>query len=257
MQMNDRREHAFHALARLFAVVFGLLACAWGAATISTFWSQISIERTAVGIVDGATFKLGSLDPLLPTLDQIELSNYCRPEAVHNSTIIRLQLAEDALANAQGHLIDARLDALENAIRRSLACSPSDPFLWMVLARVDQTRRGYQPEQLTYLRLSYQFGPYEGWIAVRRNRQALAMFGRLPPDLTEDVVREFAGMARSEFYADVISILTGPGWPIHDRLLASLKDVGMHQREELARELYSVGYDVAVPGIAPRAPRPW
>jgi len=255
--MNDQRERAVYALARLFAVVLGLLACAWGAATFSAFWSQISIERTAEAIVDGDTFKPGSLDSLLPALDQIKLSDYCRPEVVHSTAIIRLRLAEDTLANAQGHLIDARLDDSESAIRRSLACSPSDAFLWMVFARVDQTRRGYQPEQLTYLRLSYRLGPYEGWIAVRRNRQALAMFERLPPDLAEDVVREFASMASSEFYADVISILTGPGWPIHDRLLAGLKDVGVRQREELARELYSAGYDVAVPGIAPRAPRPW
>jgi hypothetical protein len=257
MQMNDQREHTVYALARLFTAALGLLACAWGAATFSTFRSQIPIERTAEAIVDGDTFKPGSLDPLLAALDQIELSGYCRPDVMHSAAIIRLRLAEDALANAQGHLIDARLAASESAVRGSLACSPSDAFLWMVLARVDQTRRGYQPEQLTYLRLSYQLGPYEGWIAVRRNRQALAMFERLPPDLVEDVVREFAGMVSSEFYADVISILTGPGWAIHDRLLAGLKEVGVRQREELARELYSAGYDVAVPGIAPKAPRPW
>jgi hypothetical protein len=244
-------------LARLFAVALGLSALAWGTATFPTFWTQISIERTANAILDRETFKPHSLEPLLPAVDQIERSNYCRPEALHSTAIVRLRLAEEAITNADRDAIDARFTALQDAIHRSLACSPSDPFFWMILAWLDQLREGFRPEQLTYLRLSYELGPYEGWIAHRRITLALSMFERLPPDLSEGVVREFAGMVQSYLYQDAISIVTGPGWPIHDRLLASLKDVDVHQREELAKELYSAGYDLAVPGIVPGVPRPW
>ncbi|MGA8615492.1 MAG: hypothetical protein WB760_28195 [Xanthobacteraceae bacterium] len=257
MPLSARHERAFYTLARLFAVALGLVACAWGAATFPIFWSQISIERIADAIVDRDTFKPLSLNPLLPTVDQIELSNYCRPEAVHSAAIVRLRLAEDALANAQRDVIDTRLGALEDAVRRSLACSPSDPFLWMILAWLDQTRQGFRPEQVAYLRLSYKLGPYEGWIADRRNRLALSIFERLPPDLADAVVHEFAGMVNSQFDEQAIAILTGPGWPIHDRLLAGLKDIALHRRQELAKELYAAGYDVALPGIAPPAARPW
>jgi hypothetical protein len=257
VKISAPNKGTIRTLARLFTLALGLSAIAWGDATFPTFWTQIPIERTANAVVDRDAFKPRSLEPLRPAVEQIEKSSYCQPEALHNAAIIRLRLADDAIANAERNAIDTRLGALQDAIDRSLACVPSDPFLWMTLAWLDQVRQGYRPEQLTYLRLSYQLGPYEGWIAARRNRQALSMFERLPPDLADDVVREFAAMARSEFYADVISILTGPGWSIHDRLLASLKDVGVHQREELARELYSAGYDIAVPGIAPSVPRPW
>lgn len=255
--INDYRERIFYALARVFAFVLGLLACAWGVATFPTLWWQISIERTADAIVDHATFKSSSLEPLLPAVDEIEESSYCRPEAVHSAAIIRLQLAENALADAQRGVIDARLSTLDNTIRRSLACSPSDPFLWMILAWVDQTREGFRPGQLAYLRLSYRLGPYEGWIADRRNRQALSIFERLPLDLADAVVREFAGMVKGEFDEQAIAILMGPGWPIHDQLLAGLEGIDLRRREDLAKELYSAGYDVAVPGIARRAPRPW
>jgi hypothetical protein len=251
------RDRTFHALARLFAVGFGLSALIWGAATFPMFWAQLSIERTADAIVDGEVFKPHSLEPLLPAIDQIERSNYCWPEALHNTAVIRLQLAEEAITNADRDAIDLRLGILQDAIHRSLACSPSDPFLWMILAWLDQMRQGFRPEQLTYLRLSYHLGPYEGWIAERRSRLALSVFERLPPDLAEDVVREFDGMVQSYLYRDAISIITGPGWPIHDRLLASLRDVDVHQREELAKELYAAGYNVVVPGIAPIIPRPW
>ena len=257
VQMVARGERTIHSLARLFTLILGLSGVAWGAATFPIFWSQVPIERTADAIVDRAAFKPRSLEPLLPAVDQIEKSGYCQPEALHNTAIIRLRLADDAVTNAERDAIDTQLGALQDAIRRSLACAPADPFLWIILAWLDQMRQGYRPEQLTYLRLSYELGPYEGWIADRRNRQALSMFDRLPPDLADDVIREFAGMVRSGFYVDVISILTGPGWPIHARLLAGLKDVDVHQREELAKELNSAGYDVAVPGIAPTVPRPW
>jgi hypothetical protein len=64
-------------------------------------------------------------------------------------------------------------------------------------------------------------------------------------------------MLNSWLYWETIAIFTGPGWPIRDRLLASLRDVGERQREAFAKQLYAEGYDVIVPGIAPREPRPW
>ncbi len=64
-------------------------------------------------------------------------------------------------------------------------------------------------------------------------------------------------MVDSWVYWDAIENFKGPGWPIHERLLASLKDVGLHQREGFYIELYTEGYNVVVPGVAPRDPRPW
>jgi hypothetical protein len=245
---------ACHILARLLAVVLGLVAIDWGAATFPVFWSQSSIERTAAAIVDRDAFDPRSLESLLPVINRIEQSGYCRPDAIRSASIIRLRLAEDALVAAQRDAIDGRLSALQDSVRKSLACAPSDSFLWLMLTWIDHTRAGFRPEQLIYLRLSYQLGPYEGWIADRRNRLALSMFEKLPPDLAENVVREFAGMVHSQLYENAISILTGPGWPIHDRLLASLKDTGVQQRQELAKALDLAGYDIAVSGVAPRAP---
>ena len=116
----------------------------------------------------------------------------------------------------------------------------------MVLAWVNNVREGPKPEQLTFLRLSYRLGPNEGWIAVRRNRLLLAMFPGLPSDLADAAVSEFGRMVDSWLYWETIAIFTGPGWPIRDRLLASLRDVGERQREAFAIQLYAEGYDVTV-----------
>jgi hypothetical protein len=258
LQTTTRDERTLYAFARLFAAALGLAAITWGAATFPVFWSQLPIEHTAAAIADRNAFKSHSLDPLLPAVNRIEQSGYCRPEAARSAAIIRLRLAEEAVTNAERDAIDARLGALQDTILKSLACAPSDPFLWTILTWLDQTRQGFRPQQLTYLRLSYRLGPYEGWIADRRNRLALSMFWRLPPDLVEAVLREFAAMVNSRFYEAAIAILTGPGWPLHDQLLAALRDSDMRQREELAKELYSAGYEVAVPGVAlPRDRHPW
>lgn len=258
LHLIARHERTRYALARLFTVVLGVTAIAWGADTFPIFWSQLSIERTANAITDRIAFRPHSLDPLLPTVNRIEQSGYCRPEAIRSAAIIRLRLAEEAVTNAERDAIDTRLSVLQDTILKSLSCAPSDPFLWMVLTWLDQTRQGFRPQQLTYLRLSYRLGPYEGWIADRRNRLALSIFWRLPPDLADAVIREFSAMVNSQFYQEAIAILTGPGWPLHDRLLAGLSDSDTRQRAEFAKELYSAGYDVPVPGIAqPGDRRPW
>jgi hypothetical protein len=235
----------------------GIAAMAWAANVLPVFWRQASVERIAGRITDYDKFNADSLQSFLPTIDVEEQSPYCRPELLHGASLVRMRLAEDAMAAGDRKAIDGRLAALQSTIERSLACAPTDAFLWVALAWLSDTTEGFRPEQLQYLRLSYQLGPNEGWIAARRNRVALSMFGRLPPDLADDAISEFAHMVDSWIYTDTIAILTGPGWPIHDRLLASLKDVGRQQREALAKALYERGYNVAVPGVAARNPRPW
>ena len=238
-------------------LLLGLATIAWGVTVFPLFWRQSPIERTADAIVGRAEFKPRAFDALLPTLDQIEHSPECRPEALHSATIIRLRLAEDAVAAGERDVIDGRLAALDATARRSLACAPSDPFLWVTLAWIDGIRIGPKPEQLTYLRLSYQLGANEGWIAARRNRLALAMFPRLPADLSDAAVHEFARMVQSWIYLEALAIFEGPGWPIRDRLLAGLQDVGLSQREAFYIGLYTGGYNVVVPGVKSRHPRPW
>jgi hypothetical protein len=242
---------------RVFTILLGLSGVVWGATNFATLWRQLGIERIAAKILDRETFKPNALVPFIPALEEIEQSHYCRPQSVRSAAIIRLRLAEEALAAGERATVDERLSTLDSSIRKALACEPADPFLWMVLAWLGNTREGFKQEQLAYLRLSYRLGPNEGWIAARRNRLSLAMFQRLPPDLASDAVDEFAHMLNSWLYWETIAVFTGPGWPVRERLLDSLKHVGERQRDAFAKELYTEGYNVIVPGIAPREPRPW
>ena len=186
-------------LARSFVVIVGCVAVWWGIVEFPVFWRESSTERIAGHIVAGAPFKAEILTRQLPIMNSIERSAYCRPAALRSAAIIQLRMVEAATsANDQ---IDEQLKSLGNVIRSSLSCSPADPFLWVVLFWMENTQNGSDPTHLKHLRMSYQLGPNEGWIALKRNRIVLASFDALPPDLAEAGISEFVGLLSSHLYS--------------------------------------------------------
>jgi hypothetical protein len=236
---------------------FGFLAILWGIATLPTMLRQSVAVNTAKHIIQGDTFKDGALDSLRPAIATVSGDKWSRPSALSSVAIITLRYLEEAMAAADQAGIDPKMVGLDKTVRESLANAPADPFLWLVLFWLENTHNGFSRNNLKYLRMSYQVGPSEGWVAVRRNRLAVAIFSQLPPDMAEDVVGEFSRLVESKFYADAADILTGPGWPVRDRLLAELKDATDVDREIFAKTVYRLGYDVAVPGVDRQDFRPW
>jgi hypothetical protein len=245
----------YEGVVRTALVSLGFCAVAWGIYAMPVFARQVPIERVAAHIVNGDAFRSTALAALMPQVELAELAERCDPVALHSAAIIRTRIAERAIFD--GGDIDASLLSLSDAIRRSLACSPADPFLWFVLYWAESNRAGFQARNLDYLRLSYKLGPNEAWIAVRRNRYVLAVFQRLPSSLAQKAITEFAQLVDTGFYTETVATLTGPGWPERDLLLPRLKDVTERHREGFARALYKLGYNVDVPGVVRPDPRPW
>jgi hypothetical protein len=243
------------AVARILLVVLGCAGVAWGIKTLPAFARQAPIERVATHVIAGDQFKPEVLAAFLPQVEAAERDEVCRPTILRSAAIIRTRMAEQAIVNDQD--IDAQLSALTESIRRALVCSPADSFLWVVLSWVESTRNGFQPRYLDYLRLSYQLGPNEGWIALKRNGYAFAIFSQLPPDLKELAITEFASLLDSGFVDQTVAIFTGPGWSERNVILPRLKDVAERPKQAFATAVYKLGYDVNVPGTAHRDPRPW
>ena len=109
---------------------------------------------------------------------------------------------------------------------------------------------------MSYLEQSYSTGPREGWIALRRNRLALAAFQMLNERMQDSVTAEFAGMVDSYFIGEAADNLQRAGWPQRERLLASLGDVDIMSRELFAKWLERNGVKVVVPGVKSNE-RPW
>ena len=136
--------------------------------------------------------------------------------------------------------------------------APSDPYQWLVLFWLNNTRSGFKSEHLHYLQTSYALGPQEGWIAIKRNRLTLAVFPSLSADLKEMAISEFVGLVRSQLYAEAVDILAGPGWQTRLILLGRLKELKEPDRRTLAKLLDDRNLDdVPVPGTEQQPRRAW
>lgn len=93
--------------------------------------------------------------------------------------------------------------------------------------------------------MSYRLGPNEGWVVQKRNHIALsAMLDGLPPDLAAEATAEFARLVKSELYTQAMELLSGPGWPHRDRLMAALSTVPDRNRAILVKAMADIGYDL-------------
>ncbi|RTM05642.1 MAG: hypothetical protein EKK33_33770 [Bradyrhizobiaceae bacterium] len=242
-------------LVRCLAVLLSFAGILFGYFIEPVAWQERSLAPMAHHVISGERYDTKMLADALNHANLI-ISDSCITTGLRSVAFIRLRLVEDAIGEADRRSLDDRLDAFKAAALRSLSCAPADPFLWFALYWVEVTQRGFAPELLVYLQKSYQLGPFEGWIQVKRNRFALAVYDKLPEDLARQVVLEFKTLVNSGFTADAASILVGPGWNIRSKLLAPLDDVKMRYRRELFKEVRRAGYEVAIPGVDTEV-RPW
>ena len=246
----------FVILIRIFVAVFGSAAIVWGVVTIPIFWRQAPIEYVAHHIIRGEPYKIDVLLRQMPAIEAAENSKTCRPVALWSAAIIRLRMVELVRSNEEGKPIDtAAIDNLNNSIRRSLSCSAAEPFLWLILYWVESTQNKLKQGYSKYLRMSYQLGPNEGWIAIKRNPAAFADYESLPSDLATNAISEFLALINSEFYDEAVDIFSGPGWQFRDAIILRLATLPYRNREAFARAVYMRGVDVEIPGIESPYPK--
>jgi hypothetical protein len=248
--LTGLRNHKIF-LVRLFLILTGSFAILWGLVTLPVFWEQSAIEKTAKQIIRGEQFKLEALKSEMPLIDSIDGSTHCRPAGIQSAAIVRLGIAEEAIASGDRQFIDLQLKASDRQIRDSLSCSPADSFLWLALFWVDNNLSGLRPSYFQYLRMSYEVGPNEGWVALRRNYLAFSIFDHLPSDLADKAMREFVGLVDAQLYSETAEIFVGPAWHVRDEILSRLAEVEPKNRQAFADVLNAQGVDVAVPGTQP------
>lgn len=186
-------------LLRCFTIAVGTAGIGWGLFDLPYFWRGAPLESVAGRIISGIPFSAEALAGLMPAAEAVERDALCRPTAVRSAAILRLRIFEDGFSAENASKLDALSQQLENSIHLALSCAPADPFLWQVLFTLESTRNGFRPEYLEFVRMSYRLGPNEGWIMLKRCPAMLALFERLPPDLADEVVDEFARITANGF----------------------------------------------------------
>jgi hypothetical protein len=236
--------------------MIGCMAAGWGIAEFPVFWRQSSLERIADRIVAGQPFNEAVLARRLPAIQSIESATFCRPAAIRSAAIIRLRMVELAESPGEQKYANGNMRSLDGVIRSSLSCSPADPFLWLVLYWVEGPQNSLGSADPGYLRLSYQLGPNEGWIGLKRNRFVMAEFEKLPADLEVSATNEFTSLLESGFYGQVADIFIAQPSRMRDLLLSRLQNVAERHRRALSNVLYAKGEDIEVPGIERTESRP-
>ena len=240
-------HHGF--FVRCLVSSLGFIALGWGTVAFPMFLKQEPLEHITDRIIAGDPFKPGVLSKQFRMSTDFESSGYCHPSAIYSAAIVQLRMLE-ATTSADGRTsVDDRLSSLEHAIHNSLSCAPADPFLWLVLYALKMTKIGFRVEDLKYLRMSYQLGANEGWIALKRNPFIFAIYEKLPPDLQQNVINEFIALIKSKLYSQAADIFTGPAWPERNLILLNLIRIPDRDRQLFAKELSRRGFDVKMPSV--------
>jgi len=228
-------------------IALAALGVFWGVATLPAFWHGRAIGATADLIIEGHRFATAEIVEEAARADVMGLSPSVA--ARRSLAILKLRLVEDALNSGDRLSLDRRFADLKRSTTDVLEIEPSDAFFWFIYYWCNLNTEGFSPSQLKFLQASYVFCPNEGWIAIRRNRLALAAMPLLSPVMSERVISEFTGMVASGLIVDAAVSLMGPGAPVRSELLNRLIVVPIAERERFARYLRENGVDLAVPGV--------
>jgi len=245
---SKRQVGCLRPLVRGVLVSAGLCGVVWSLSSLPSFWVAGPADDVASRILVNDSFSPGSLTAADLQKNDFRASPQL-PKFIRAKALIQVRRAEDEVKSANSNLMDRELVAAVASVRASLALNPADSFLWLMLYSIENDLEGFSPKNLRYLDQSYLTGPREGWIALRRNRFALAIFSLLRDPTKDFVVSEFAGMVRSDLTTEAAINLVTVGWTYRERLLASLADVDLISREALAKKLSQEGVKVVVPGV--------
>jgi hypothetical protein len=241
---------------RLVIAVVGGCSIAWVLLAYPSLRQEAAFAAAAQHVLSGEQYNAEQLNELrgkLGASSAISLG----PSALNDIAVIRLRLVEADLASGPASAAD--LDTLQRSLDAAINHNPARSFLWLTDYWLQRLRSDRGPADSGLLRMSYLTGPNEAWIALKRNPVGLAVFQSLSEDLKGRVIAEFAGLVQSWLYQDAATILAGPGWPVHEWLLAGLARLDEGHRSRFARTLQARDIeDAMVPGMEqPGSHRPF
>ena len=239
------------------SLCFGIGAIWWSITTYSDFTAAVDLDLLSGRILQTEPIRLSLLKKLADEASKKSQTDWARPETLREIAIINERLLEQELLEGKRTAIDQQIEASTTATERALRAAPIDSFLWMTLYWLRTAQAGFSPDNLPLLKMSYDTGPNEGWVATRRNRMAFIAFDYLPDDLRERAFTEFVSLVRSGYIDQTAEILVGPAWRHRDVIMARIENLEIGVKQRLARRLYDFGYDLDVPGVARFGERPW
>lgn len=228
----------------------------WSAFSLPRFWTALPAKDAVTRIITGDRLEPGALNSVIEWNQVGYEWSVHRSDRARAESLIRLRVAENAIGRERPEEADRKARTASVKIRYSLTLNPVDSFLWLRLYTIETANTGFGAAELRYLIQSYVTAPREGWIALQRNKVALAAFPSLGKAMQENVTSEFVKMVDSNLTEAAALNVMGIGWDQRDRLLAGLTQIDIIPREALAKRLAREGLKVSVPGVETDE-RPW
>lgn len=228
----------------LFAGLFGVF---WSAITLPSSWSAGLVMDLATRILANDRFKPSLLDDVTTAIKVSPKPFLERASLIRAKTLVQLRIAEDAMM--QNDNPERTEGEARETLISSLSYSASDPFLWLMLYSFETNRGGFDVRSVRFLQRSYEVGPREGWISLRRNRIALAIFPVLDTAMQDQVSTEFAAIVDANFIQVAARLLSDGALAYGDHLFPALETADLLARERLAIRLRTDGIKAEIPGV--------
>jgi hypothetical protein len=242
---------------RSLVSISGILAIAWAAQVFPFYRETSELTDTAQRILLGDQFSAAQLDAM-KQMTELPPSRLQEASTSGSAAIIRLFLFEQQLKTGGSKDSASSIAELKSIVNTALVQSPTNSFLWATDVWIKRQRGEFTESDFNLLRMSYETGANEAWIAIRRNPLTLSFLPSLPNDIKERAVAEFARMVDSGFFEDASNVLAGPGWPIREQLVNGLGRVSEFNRRVLAGVLADKNIEgVTVPGVSRQSSRPF
>jgi hypothetical protein len=220
------------ATARLFLLAASIASLVFAAARLSRD-DFSELQFVAGRITAGHEFDQSRLTRLVPRL-QARQPGQCGTSP-RSAAIVWMRVTEGRKAAGDPAGEASGIQRADEELEGYLACSPADPYGWLLLFHNRHSRDG-DPKHLALLEFSYRLAPHEGWLMPVRSTIALPLFDKLSADAQRLAVQDMKLMARDrpEAAAAVISNLEPSQQTI---VLPVLRDLPDEQRKALARLL--------------------
>jgi hypothetical protein len=183
---------------RVLTIVIGCLGVFWGIGNVVQGEASDDFRDTEARLLRFEGFSRVSTVATLNSETARTLSA-CDNHAQRALVLMEIPLADAALKSGTVQEFDQRTRSLETRARQSLACTPRDSFMWLLLFGM-QTEHGV-PDRRSFdmLAMSYETAPNEAWIAIRRIVVAMPVLRFAPEPIQQTVLDEFQRLIATGF----------------------------------------------------------
>jgi hypothetical protein len=220
------------ATARLVLLAASVVSLVFAAGRLSRD-DFAELQFVAGRITSGHEFDQARLTRLVPRLEARQ-PGQCGTSP-RSAGIVWMRVAEGRKAAKDPAGEASAIKRADQELEGFLACSPADPYGWLLLFHHRFSRDG-DPKHIVLLEFSYRLAPHEGWLMPVRSTVALPLFHKLSADVQALAVQDLRLMARDrpEAAAAVISHLEPAQQAV---VLPALRTLPDEQRKALAKLL--------------------